>query len=76
MKDIYAIQNVKTGQRLSAYNACWWNGNRVILHDLNDWKCMTWRPTPTGEHSFQQKNLHKEKMMKFSNGPLAAGYVI
>ncbi|REA58199.1 hypothetical protein DSL64_21565 [Dyadobacter luteus] len=67
MKDIYAIQNVKTGKGLRPYNAYPWNGNKIVLHDSNDWKCMTWRFIASGENTYQLQNLSTKKTFEASS---------
>ncbi len=41
IKSTYAVQNVKTGKNLRPYNAGIDNGNKIVLYNHHEWKCMT-----------------------------------
>lgn len=61
MANIYGVQNVKTGKGLRPYNAYWWTGNRLILHEYKNWKCMTWQFKEVEKNTYQLQNLSTKK---------------
>lgn len=57
----YAIQNTKTGKNLRPFEAGSQNGNRIVLYDHVEWKCMTWKFINLSENTYQLKNLFTSK---------------
>lgn len=74
MQNIYGIRNVKTGKGLRPYNAYWWTGNKLILHEFRNWKCMTWQFKEMGHNIYQLKNLSTRKTFEaISSGQAGSG---
>nr|WP_068891143.1 RICIN domain-containing protein [Pedobacter panaciterrae] len=61
IKGTYAIKNVKTGMLLRVKDASGKNGTPLVAYDPQNWKCMTWDFQPTGENTYQLKNLFTKK---------------
>lgn len=61
IKGTYAIKNVKTGMLLRVKDASTKNGTPLVAYDPQNWKCMTWDFQPTGENTYQLKNLFTKK---------------
>jgi len=69
----YAIQNTVTGKNLRPYDAGNQNGNRIVLYNHVEWKCMTWDFIPVGENTYQLKNLFTSKTFQPKETPAKAG---
>ena len=65
----YAIQNVQTGKNLRPYSALWFNGNRIVLYDHHEWKCLTWQFIQVEGETYQLKNLITRKTFQPSSNP-------
>ena len=61
ISDRYAIQNVKSDKNLRPYEAISSDGNKIVLYDHVEWKCMTWEFIQSGENTFQLKNRFTSK---------------
>jgi hypothetical protein len=57
----YAIQNVKTGKNLRPYEAGGQDGNKIVLYNHVEWKCMTWNFINISGNTYQLKNLFTSK---------------
>jgi hypothetical protein len=57
----YAIQNTITGKNLRPFEAGGQNGNRIVLYNHIEWKCMTWKFINISENTYQLKNLFTSK---------------
>lgn len=57
----FAIQNTKTGKNLRPYDAGRQNGNKIVLYDHVEWKCMTWDFIHVTDNTYQLKNLFTSK---------------
>ena len=57
----YAIQNTITGKNLRPYEAGGQNGNRIVLYNHVEWKCMTWKFINLRENTYQLQNLFTSK---------------
>lgn len=57
----YAIQNVKTGKNLRPYEAGGQDGNKIVLYNHVEWKCMTWDFIHVSESTYRLKNLFTSK---------------
>ena len=71
--DKYAIQNVKSGKNLRPYEAISTDGNKIVLYDHVEWKCMTWEFIKTGNNTFQLKNLFTSKTFQPSAKTIQPG---
>lgn len=71
--DKYAIQNIKSGKNLRPYEAISGDGNKIVLYDHVEWKCMTWEFKKTGENTFQLKNLFTSKTFQPSENNIQPG---
>jgi hypothetical protein len=69
----YAIQNTETGKNLRPYDADNQNGNRIVLYNHVEWKCMTWSFIPADENSYQLKNLLTSKTFQPKENPAKVG---
>ena len=69
----YAIQNTVTGKNLRPYDAGNQDGNRIVLYDHVEWKCMTWNFIPAGENTYQLRNLFTSKTFQPKVTPATAG---
>jgi len=69
----YAIQNTVTGKNLRPYDAGNQNGNRIVLYNHVEWKCMTWDFKSVGENTYQLKNLFTSKTFQPKENPAKAG---
>jgi len=69
----YAIQNTVTGKNLRPYDAGNQNGNRIVLYNHVEWKCMTWDFIPEGDNTYQLKNLFTSKTFQPKENPAKAG---
>ncbi len=65
----YAIQNVKTGKNLRPYNAGVEDGNKIVLYNHAEWKCMTWQFIQVEGETYQLKNLYTSKTLQPSSMP-------
>ena len=61
IKGSFAIQNVQTGKNIRPYNSGTSNGNRIILYDHNEWKCLTYEFIHVEGDFYQLKNLYTQK---------------
>ena len=57
----YAIQNIKTGKNLRPFEAGSQDGNKIVLYNHVEWKCMTWDFIHTDGDTYQLKNLFTSK---------------
>lgn len=57
----YAIQNTVTNKNLRPYDAGNQNGNRIVLYNHVEWKCMTWQFIKLADNTYQLKNLFTSK---------------
>lgn len=57
----YAIQNIKTGKNLRPYEAGSQDGNKIVLYNHVDWKCMTWDFIHIDGDIYLLKNLYTSK---------------
>lgn len=57
----FAIQNTITGKNLRPFDAGGQNGNRIVLYNHVEWKCMTWKFININENTYQLKNLFTSK---------------
>ena len=69
----YAIQNTVTGKNLRPYDAGSHNGNRIVLYDHVEWKCMTWKFISMGDNTYQLKNLFTSKTFQPKEMPAKDG---
>src|SRR5512133_179114 len=69
----YAIQNTVTGKNLRPYEAGGQNGNRIVLYDHVEWKCMTWKFMSVGDNTYQLKNLFTSKTFQPKEIPAKDG---
>jgi hypothetical protein len=69
----FAIQNTETGKNLRPYEAGNKDGNRIVLYNHVEWKCMTWRFTKTGDNTYQLKNLFTSKTFEPEENPAKSG---
>jgi hypothetical protein len=65
----FAIQNTVTGKNLRPYEAGGKNGNRMVLYNHVEWKCMTWKFTSVGANTYQLKNLYTAKTFQSAEIP-------
>ncbi len=63
----YAIQNVQTGKNLRPYNAGVADGNKIVLYNHAEWKCMTWQFIQVDRETYQLKNLYTSKTFQPSS---------
>ena len=61
IKGRYAIQNTQTGKNLRPYEAMSDNGNRIVLYNHVEWKCMTWDFVHLNDNTYQLRNLFTGK---------------
>jgi hypothetical protein len=69
----FAIQNTVTGKNLRPYEAGGQNGNRIVLYDHVEWKCMTWKFISIGTNTYQLKNLYTAKTFQPNEVPARNG---
>ncbi|HEY3390675.1 MAG TPA: RICIN domain-containing protein [Prolixibacteraceae bacterium] len=69
----FAIQNTVTGKNLRPYDAGNQDGNRIVLYNHVEWKCMTWDFIPAGENTYQLKNLFTSKTFQSKESPAKSG---
>jgi len=69
----YQIRNVKYLDLLRPREANSADGTPIVLYPAQPWKCMTWRLQPTGESTFQLKNLFTSKTFTAQGETNAAG---
>ena len=67
----YAIQNVKTGKNLRPYEAGKQDGNKIVLYNHVEWKCMTWDFIHVKDNIYQLKNLFTLKTFQPAGNPKA-----
>jgi hypothetical protein len=67
----YAIQNIKTGKNLRPYEAGRQDGNKIVLYDHVEWKCMTWNFINVEGNAYQLKNLFTSKTFEPAGSPKA-----
>ena len=63
----FAIQNVQTGKNIRPYNSGTSNGNRIVLYDHNEWKCLTYEFIHVEKNIYQLKNLYTQKTFEPSS---------
>lgn len=61
IKGTFAIQNTVTGKNLRPFDAGAKNGNRIVLYNHVEWKCMTWDFINLETDTYQLKNLFTSK---------------
>lgn len=69
----YAIQNTTTGKNLRPYEAGNQNGNRIVLYNHVEWKCMTWEFRHVKDNTYQLKNLFTSKTFQAKDTPAKQG---
>ncbi|MDP4209838.1 MAG: RICIN domain-containing protein [Bacteroidota bacterium] len=69
----YAIQNTATHKNLRPYEAGGQNGNRIVLYNHVDWKCMTWKFIHVGDSTYQLQNLFTSKTFQPKDVPAKNG---
>lgn len=69
----YAIQNTITGKNLRPYDAGSQNGNRIVLYDHVEWKCMTWKFMNVTDSTYQLRNLFTSKTFQSKDNPAKNG---
>ena len=67
----YAIQHVKTGKNLRPYEAGKHDGNKIVLYNHVEWKCMTWDFINIKDNTYQLKNLFTSKTFQPAGDPRA-----
>jgi hypothetical protein len=72
----YAIQNTTTGKNLRPYEAGSHNGNRIVLYDHIEWKCMTWHFLNIEGNTYQLKNLYTSKTFQPAELPAKNGSLL
>lgn len=73
ISETYDIQNTVTGKNLRPYEAGDQNGNRIVLYDHVEWKCMTWKFISSGGNTYQLKNLFTSKSIQSKEMPAKEG---
>ena len=69
----FAIQNTTTGKNLRPYEAGGQNGNRIVLYNHVEWKCMTWNFINVENNTYQLKNLFTSKTFQPKDNPAKSG---
>ncbi|MDD4990774.1 MAG: RICIN domain-containing protein [Paludibacter sp.] len=69
----YAIQNTVTNKNLRPYDAGNQNGNRIVLYNHVEWKCMTWDFVHINDNTYQLKNLFTSKTFQPKDTPAKQG---
>lgn len=69
IKGRYAIQNIQTGKNLRPYEAGSADGNRIVLYNHVEWKCMTWDFILVKDSTYQLKNRFTGKTFQPSDKP-------
>jgi hypothetical protein len=69
----YAIQNTITGKNLRPYEAGSQNGNRIVLYNHVEWKCMTWNFINLSDNTYQLSNLFTSKTFQPKENPAKIG---
>ena len=69
----YAIQNTVTNKNLRPYDAGNQNGNRIVLYNHVEWKCMTWEFVHLKDNVYQLKNLFTSKTFQSKDTPAKQG---
>lgn len=69
----YAIQNTVTNKNLRPYDAGGDNGNRIVLYNHVEWKCMTWNFKHVSDSVYQLKNLFTSKTFQSKDIPAKEG---
>lgn len=69
----FAIQNTGTGKNLRPYEAGGQNGNRIVLYDHVEWKCMTWKFISVADNTYQLRNLYTSKTFQPKEIPAKNG---
>jgi hypothetical protein len=69
----YAIQNTVTGKNLRPFDAGGQNGNRIVLYNHVEWKCMTWQFINVTENTYQLKNLFTSKTFQPKESSFKSG---
>ncbi|HEY3412223.1 MAG TPA: RICIN domain-containing protein [Armatimonadota bacterium] len=67
----FAIQNVLTGKNLRPFDAGSSDGNKIVLYDHSNWKCMTWKFEKVSADTFQLRNLFTAKTIQPTSTPKA-----
>lgn len=63
----YAIQNIQTGKNLRPFQAGKQDGNRLVLYNHHNWKCMTWDFKKIADITYQLQNRYTEKTFQVEN---------
>ena len=69
IKGTFAIQNMATQKNLRPYEAQKAEGNRIVLYDHREWKCMTWDFKHKSDNVYQLKNLYTSKTFQADAQP-------
>ena len=69
----YAIQNINTGKNLRPFEAGSQNGNRIVLYNHVEWKCMTWKFVSLDDNTYQLRNLLTSKTFQPKENPAKKG---
>jgi hypothetical protein len=69
----FAIQNTVTGKNLRPYEAGSNNGNRIVLYNHVEWKCMTWNFINVNDNTYQLRNLFTSKTFQPKETPVKSG---
>jgi hypothetical protein len=69
----YAIQNTVSGKNLRPYDAGSQNGNRIVLYNHVEWKCMTWKFIQVKDSTYQLRNLFTSKTFQAADNPAKEG---
>jgi len=69
IKGRFAIQNIQTGKNLRPYEAGSADGNRIVLYNHVEWKCMTWDFILVKDATYQLKNRFTGKTFQPSAKP-------
>ncbi|WP_428663979.1 RICIN domain-containing protein [Runella sp.] len=76
IKGTFAVQNVATQKNLRPYEAQKAEGNRIVLYDHREWKCMTWDFQHKTDNVYQLKNLFTAKTFQTETQPKAGDKLI
>jgi hypothetical protein len=67
----FAIQNVRTGKNLRPFEAGSQDGNKIVLYNHIEWKCMTWDFINIKDNTYQLKNLFTSKTFQPEGNAIA-----
>lgn len=67
----YAIQNVQTGKNLRPFEASKSDGNKIILYNHHNWKCLTWEFIQIEKEVYKLKNKYTSKTFQPISKPEA-----